>query len=705
MQNILKSKIFIGVILAMAATTAAVIIAVNAGHSDSGPDLQSQLDLGKKYTSELDYENAIIAYEEALEIDPYCLDAYLGLSDAYLALGQQDKATEIMERAKSMIPDNVEVYVSLAQLYASQDQINLAVSTLEEGIRATGSDRLRDMLEGYQTSEMAADQTESGSEVRTAQAEQPDTDTPDMDAQDEEEPAIMIGLRQDDRQRNLTPVLTIMQEDEEPVEIPLIAPAVLHEDIGDDSSYNGSGSSTENSGNASDSGNSGNNSGSGEEELPVTPVLPIIPGTGINGKVYGLDGQAIDGVAIMVYPAQSQEPIVTSTDSLGNYIQGLSEGAYRLVLSKDGYAGFSDAVVVTNDALTNCSYIMLTTEESLQAASLKGIVISAVDTQNIEDASITLFNSFDDHSQGSRDTTTGSDGEFLIDDGLTAGYYTIVASKDGYSLYSHNEVVKPGENELQIYMSPELQAQDEIRIVLKWGERPADLDSHLICSGDDNYHVYFGDKDSGDGSASLDWDDTTSYGPETVTVTIKEGNSYIYAVHNYTNRGAAEGQSEAWNLANSQARVVVYTEQGTLFDGNVPNEQGTTWEVFRIENGRFIIANTVGFEEPRELADDYSLASADSMADEAPMALSQENDITSLQEPSNQDTVENEMAQEQEAEETGTGEEVESDENETEETAGTDEAGNGEDIGSDESGTGESTEGDSEAGHGTAAGE
>ena len=143
MQHILKSKLFIAMASLLTVIAATAVISINVSHSVD--DLQVKLDLGNKYVSELDYENAIIAYEEALEIDPYCLDAYLGLSDAYLALGQEDMAIEIMEQAKELLPENVDIYVSLAQLYASQGQTSLAVSILEEGIETTGSERLKDM--------------------------------------------------------------------------------------------------------------------------------------------------------------------------------------------------------------------------------------------------------------------------------------------------------------------------------------------------------------------------------------------------------------------------------------------------------------------------------------------------------------------------------------------------------------------------------
>ncbi len=56
----------------------------------------------------------------------------------------------------------------------------------------------------------------------------------------------------------------------------------------------------------------------------------------------------------------------------------------------------------------------------------------------------------------------------------------------------------------------------------------------------------------------LDLDDTTSYGPETVTVSLKEeylkSGEFKYSVHNYTNRGSSNSSA----LSSSNAVVHIY---------------------------------------------------------------------------------------------------------------------------------------------------
>lgn len=45
---------------------------------------KKQVDLGEKYLTDMDYENAVLAFREAIRIDPKNEEAYLGLAEAYL---------------------------------------------------------------------------------------------------------------------------------------------------------------------------------------------------------------------------------------------------------------------------------------------------------------------------------------------------------------------------------------------------------------------------------------------------------------------------------------------------------------------------------------------------------------------------------------------------------------------------------------------
>lgn len=96
-------------------------------------------------------------------------------------------------------------------------------------------------------------------------------------------------------------------------------------------------------------------------------------------------------------------------------------------------------------------------------------------------------------------------------------------------------------------------ASGNIAIVLTWGATPTDLDSHLVGpilpSG--RFHCYYVTPDPVP-YVSLDLDDTSSFGPETIQVSTSGGNmvpgSYSYFVHNYSG-------SPAFNTSNGIVTV------------------------------------------------------------------------------------------------------------------------------------------------------
>merc|ERR1719352_173818 len=91
-----------------------------------------------------------------------------------------------------------------------------------------------------------------------------------------------------------------------------------------------------------------------------------------------------------------------------------------------------------------------------------------------------------------------------------------------------------------INMSPEL-AADAWRIVLTWDQNPRDLDSHLQFVGRNCAEMYYGRRTAScDGVvAQLDVDDTSSWGPETTTLSnvnrwAGTSNRLVYKVKNYS---------------------------------------------------------------------------------------------------------------------------------------------------------------------------
>ena len=106
MDNEIKSKRspLIIVIAAVALIAVAVILVLVVQFNSPERKLKKQLELGDKYLSELDYENAIIVYKLALDIDPKSetvrikmADACLAGADSELAAGNKEHALTILK--------------------------------------------------------------------------------------------------------------------------------------------------------------------------------------------------------------------------------------------------------------------------------------------------------------------------------------------------------------------------------------------------------------------------------------------------------------------------------------------------------------------------------------------------------------------------------------------------------------------------------
>lgn len=120
---------------------------------------QEQYDLGMKYLSEANYEEAIIAFTLAISIDPKQTTAYMGRGDAYAASLQikqppagETWGAELTEMYENAEKDYLEVigrdsqlveaYEKLAALYILAGDREKAVAILKKGYEAIGDETL-----------------------------------------------------------------------------------------------------------------------------------------------------------------------------------------------------------------------------------------------------------------------------------------------------------------------------------------------------------------------------------------------------------------------------------------------------------------------------------------------------------------------------------------------------------------------------------
>lgn len=109
------------------------------------PTWQEQYDLGVRYLSEGNYEEAIIAFTAAVEIDPKRASAYVGRGNAYVL---SDEAEDNLSAAKSDYEKAIELdemmaeaYIGLADVYIRQGDYDKALEILCQGLEKNEKDQ------------------------------------------------------------------------------------------------------------------------------------------------------------------------------------------------------------------------------------------------------------------------------------------------------------------------------------------------------------------------------------------------------------------------------------------------------------------------------------------------------------------------------------------------------------------------------------
>ena len=182
------------------------------------------------------------------------------------------------------------------------------------------------------------------------------------------------------------------------------------------------------------------------------------------------------------------------------------------------------------------------------------------------------------------------------------GAYTLQAESPGYSVYSYAPLVLAmGEDkQWNFSLSPSLRG---LRLVLNWGANPKDLDAHLLTPRIDGvrYHIQYQNRYFGQTNrppfAQLDADETSGYGPETITIASNAPGIYRYYAHNYQ-----EDQGNTGAFTNSEAVVQIYSTAGLIQTVRVPAVGvGDYWEVCAIDgaSGQITVINQIVTREPQ----------------------------------------------------------------------------------------------------------
>ena len=112
-----------------------MLLLTSCGHQ---PTWQEQYDLGVHYLSEGNYEEAIIAFTAAIEIDPKRAEAYVGRGDTYIGSGETEEnlaaALADYEAAIALDETLPGGWLGLADVYIRQGDFEKAEEILQKAI-------------------------------------------------------------------------------------------------------------------------------------------------------------------------------------------------------------------------------------------------------------------------------------------------------------------------------------------------------------------------------------------------------------------------------------------------------------------------------------------------------------------------------------------------------------------------------------------
>ncbi|GAA0341656.1 invasin-like inverse autotransporter protein [Morganella psychrotolerans] len=162
------------------------------------------------------------------------------------------------------------------------------------------------------------------------------------------------------------------------------------------------------------------------------------------------------------------------------------------------------------------------------------------------------------------DTTTPASGKVPVE--LVAGKYAIVITKDTYRTYDDFIEIRTGAD-LNYQFGLIQLGDNDAKIIVQWQEnKPKDPDTYIKVPAGVN--VYRGNKNYNNGEVTLDRDDTSASGLETITIKAFKQGTYTYALECY---------NCTWsNFNDTDAKVSVYINDRVTLGGGTSKDTYVT---------------------------------------------------------------------------------------------------------------------------------
>ena len=341
----------------------------------------------------------------------------------------------------------------------------------------------------------------------------------------------------------------------------------------------------------------------------------------IKGTVKDNASVALSGVSVTFAKSGTTSSVVTTVDN-GTYSKSsLSSGTYTLTYSKSGYLETSLSATLTTDNETLEVATVNQLPDTCASGTISGTLKDAVLDSGVSDVSLSVRSGLN-MTSGTiiKTATTDSNGNYSLSS-MSAGWYTVETSKDGYINGSFKVYACGNQANQGTSISTNIDS-GSMRIILHWGANSGlgIADSHL--TGPDNialdnstgrFHIYWDttwtfyyatnaytcgsctESQKAD-NVTLDKDDDDG-APGTETITIPSGSwrsgTYRYSAHDYTNRNS----TSTTKFSTSGTTVKVYYN-GTESIYNVPTSAGNLWTVFTIDGSSKVVTtvNSMSFQ-------------------------------------------------------------------------------------------------------------
>jgi len=309
---------------------------------------------------------------------------------------------------------------------------------------------------------------------------------------------------------------------------------------------------------------------------------------GGNGTISGIVREAtspnglLSGATLTLYNSANTSIGTTTSSSVGAFSFSVAAGTgYKVIATKSGYISEDYTGISVYTGTTNYLETIYMQSTASLPSPVSGYITNAATGYGESGVTVQLRLGAG-NTTGTvvyTATTAGSSGLYSLSS-VTAGTYTAMISKTGFTTSTFTitvlggNVANPNKNSS---INPAT-STGALRFVLTWGASPYDLDSHIKVPTSSSYtHVYYGAKgnQSSDPYTTLDVDDTSSYGPETVTIYTQLSGTYTYYVHDFSNGGSSTSTA----LSSSGAQVKVYQGSTLLATYYVPSLGGTLWKV------------------------------------------------------------------------------------------------------------------------------